>query len=166
MGPGIRAATGMLLLLLHRLLRRRAQPARARKRSPIRREEESAAGRLHMGRAAPRAAGWGRGGAEVAGLRTLYSAWSPPPAAARAAQVPGPGSGDAARARPAPANVPAPRAPLRPGLARGRRGSPPAPAWTPRLCVCRSRRVLSRLGLLWKTAGRIGRRTPSPRSTS
>ena len=40
MGPGIRAAAGMLLLLLllllHRRLRRRAQPARARKRSPIR----------------------------------------------------------------------------------------------------------------------------------
>lgn len=37
MGPGIRAAAGMLLLLLlHRLHRRLAQPARARKRSPIR----------------------------------------------------------------------------------------------------------------------------------
>lgn len=36
MGPGIRGAAGMLLLLLHRLHRRLTQPARARKRSPIR----------------------------------------------------------------------------------------------------------------------------------
>lgn len=64
MRPGIRAA-GMLLLLrllLHRRLRRLAQPARARKRSPIRRGEESAAGRLHMeGRAEGSRVGAGRG---------------------------------------------------------------------------------------------------------
>jgi hypothetical protein len=148
MGPGIRAAAGMLLLLLlHRRLRRLEQPAPARKRSPIRRQPERLAGCLHMERDALRAAGWGRGGAEVAGLRVLCSSWSPPLAAApKGPKCPGPRRGGGDRnprlvARPAssPASrsSPAPQVPPRPGLAPG---SPPAPAWTPR-ALCGSRAV-------------------------
>lgn len=142
MGPGILAAAGMLLLLLlllHRRLHRLAQPARARKRSPIRRQPERLAGRLHMERDAPRAAGWGRGGAEVAGLRALFPSWSQSPAAApKGPRCPGPcvGGGDRSpRLVARPASSPAPQVQLCSGLAHG---SPRAPAWTPR-ALCGSR---------------------------
>lgn len=146
MRPGIRAAAGMLLLLLlHRRLRRLEQPAPARKRSPIRRQPERLAGRLHMDRDAPRAAGWGRGGAEVAGLRVLCSSWSPPLAAApKGPKCPGPRRGGGDRnprlvARPTSSSAsrssPEPQVSTHPGLAPG---SPPAPAWTPR-ALCGSR---------------------------
>lgn len=141
MGPGILAAAGMLLLLLllHRRLHRLAQPARARKRSPIRRQPERLAGRLHMERDAPRAAGWGRGGAEVAGLRALFPSWSPTPAAApKGPRCPGPrcGGGDRSpRLVAGPASSPAPQIQLCSGLAHS---SPRAPAWTPR-ALCGSR---------------------------
>lgn len=145
MGPGIRAAAGMLLLLLHRLHRRLAQPARARKRSPIRlRGGEPGRPAAHgQGRAEGSPGGGGEG-------PKLQGSGDFPRHGPRRRGPSGRGArprlGGAARAR--PASAPTPRAQPRLGLARGRRGSPPAPAWTPRLCVCRSRRVLSRFRLL------------------
>lgn len=118
-----------------------------------------------MGRAARRGSPGGGGEGRSCRAQDTFLGMVPA-AAARAAEVSGPGSGALPAPAVRPASAPAPRAPPRLGLARGRRGSPPAPAWTPRLCVCRSRRVSSRFRLLYKTAGRNRRRTPSPRSTS
>lgn len=110
MGPGIRAAAGMLLLL-HRLLRRLAQPARARKRSPIRlRGGEPGRPAAHgQGRAEGSRVGAGRGRSCRAQETFLGMV---PAATARAAEVPGPGSG----ALPAPG--PRPLAPPRPAPRR------------------------------------------------
>lgn len=150
MGPGIRAAAGMLLLLLlllHRLLRCLAQPARARKRSPIRlRGGEPGRPAAHGQGRAEGSPGGGGEGPKLPGSGDFprHGPRRRGPSG-RGAQ---PRLGGTARARPAPASAPVPRAPPRLGLARGRRGSPPAPAWTPRLCVCRSRRVLSGFRLL------------------
>lgn len=66
MGPGIRAAAGMPLLL-HRLLRRLAQPARARERSPIRLRGERGRPAAHGQGRAEGQPGWGRGGSQLLG---------------------------------------------------------------------------------------------------
>lgn len=163
MGPGIRGAAGMLLLLLHRLHRRLAQPARARKRSPIRlRRGEPGGPTAHGQGRAEGSPGGGGEGPKLPGSGDF--ARHGPRRRGPSGRGARPRLGGAARAGPLAPPRPAPRRASGSLAAAGarlqRQRGPPGFVSVGLGVFCPGS------GSSKKTAGRNRRRTPAPRSTS